>query len=74
MKRRVRLLRDGRHQAIRISPAFELPGDYALMCKQGTRLVITPLASLSLLEVLRTLQPIEEDFAPISDPAPEPDM
>jgi hypothetical protein len=27
----------------------------------------------SLLDVLKTLKPIEEDFAPIADPPPRPD-
>lgn len=41
------------------------------MRKEGERLVIEPAAA-SLLALLRTLNPIDEDFAPIADPAPEP--
>jgi antitoxin VapB len=42
------------------------------MRKEGDRLVIEPAAPQSLLALLKTLKPIDEDFAPISDPAPEP--
>jgi antitoxin VapB len=42
------------------------------MRKEGDRLVIEPAAPQSLLALLKTLKPIEEDFAPIADPVPEP--
>lgn len=73
MERRVRLFRDGRHQAICIPRTFELPGDYAVMRKEGDRLVIEPTSQIALLDLLKTLSPIEEDFVPIPDPAPQPD-
>lgn len=40
--------------------------------ERGDRSVIEPSTRPSLLDLLKTLQPIEEDFAPISDPAPQP--
>jgi antitoxin VapB len=42
------------------------------MRKEGPRLVIEPLPKRSLIDLLKTLEPIEEDFGPIDDPPPEP--
>jgi antitoxin VapB len=69
--RRVRLFTNGRNQAVRIPREFELPGDEALMRKDGDRLIIEPAPSRSLLAVLETLRPLEETFPDIADPPPE---
>ena len=71
-ERRVKIFKNGRNQAVRIPREFELPGEDAVMRKEGERLVIEPAAPQSLLALLKTLQPIDEDFAPIDDPTPEP--
>ncbi|HZK92019.1 MAG TPA: AbrB/MazE/SpoVT family DNA-binding domain-containing protein [Stellaceae bacterium] len=71
-ERHVKLFRNGRNQAVRIPREFELPGDKAVMRKEGERLIVEPMHRKSLLEILATLSPIEEDFAPIDDPPPEP--
>ncbi len=60
--RRVRLFRNGRNQAVRIPVEFELPGDTALMRREGDRLVIEPIAKSRLLAYLATLDPIEDEF------------
>jgi len=60
--RRVSLFRNGRNQAVRIPVEFELPGEAALMHREGDRLVIEPIRSKGLLALLATLDPIEEDF------------
>ncbi len=39
-ERRVNLFRNGRNQAVRIPVEFELPGDEAIMHRDGDRLVI----------------------------------
>lgn len=65
--RRVRLFRNGRNQAVRIPREFELPGQDAAMRKEDERLVIEPAPPRSLLAVLRSLDPIEEDFPPIDE-------
>ena len=41
--RPVRLFRNGRNQALRIPREFELPGDEAMISKEGDRLIIEPL-------------------------------
>ncbi len=71
-ERHVRLFRNGRNQAVRIPRGFELPGKDAVMRKEGDRLIVEPAPSKSLLEVLQTLAPIEEDFPEIADARPRP--
>ena len=70
--RRVKLFKYGRNQAVRIPREFELPGPDAIMRKEGERLVIEPVPRKSLLEVLATLEPLDEEFPEIEDPPPEP--
>jgi len=41
-ERHVKLFRNGRNQAVRIPREFELPGDEAIMRREGRRLVIEP--------------------------------
>lgn len=65
--RRVKLFQNGRNQAVRIPREFELPGEDALMRKDGQRLIIEPIASRSLVALLKTLSPIDDDLAPITE-------
>jgi antitoxin VapB len=71
-ERRVKLFKNGRNQAVRIPREFELPGDDAIMRKEGEKLIIEPALPQSLLALLATLKPLDEDFPVISDPAPGP--
>jgi antitoxin VapB len=71
-ERHVKLFRNGRNQAVRIPREFELPGQNAIMRKDGERLVIEPMPPASLLALLATLEPIEEDFAPMPELHSEP--
>jgi len=70
-ERVVKLFKNGRNQAVRIPREFELPGSEAIMRKEGERLVIEPAPKRSLLEILETLQPIDEEFPEIEDLPPE---
>ena len=67
LERHVTLFRNGRNQAVRIPREFELPGKDAIMRKEGDRLIIEPAGPKSLLAVLATLAPLDEDFPPILD-------
>lgn len=69
--RHVKLFRNGRNQAVRIPREFELAGEDAIMRREGDRLIIELAPARSLLSVLRSLDPIEDDFAPIEDPTPD---
>lgn len=66
-ERRVKLFKNGRNQAVRIPREFELPGDEAILRKEGERIVIEPARPTSLLAVLATLEPLDEEFPPISE-------
>lgn len=70
--RRVRLFRNGRNQAVRIPVEFELPGDEAVIHRDGDRLVIEPVRKRGLLALLKTMEPLGENFPEIDDPAPNP--
>jgi antitoxin VapB len=69
--RRVKLFRNGRNQAVRIPREFELPGEEAVMRKEGNRLVVEPTQPISLLAILATLEPLDEGFPDMGDPAPD---
>ena len=71
-ERKVKLFKNGRNQAVRIPREFELPGEEAMMRKEGDRLIIEPMPKLSLLAYLATLEPIEDEFPEIDDPPAEP--
>ena len=72
MERHVKLFRNGRSQAVRIPREFELPGKDAVMRKEGERLIIEPAPKKSLLALLSTLKPLDEDFPEIPDLPAEP--
>ena len=72
-RRHVRLFRNGRNQAVRIPVEFELPGDEAIMHRDGDRLVIEPVRKRGLVALLKTMKPLEEDFPEIDDPVPTPE-
>ena len=69
-QRHVKLFRNGRNQAVRIPVEFELPGDEAIMHRDGDRLVIEPVRKRGLVALLKTMKPLEEDFPEIDDPVP----
>jgi antitoxin VapB len=67
-RRQVRLFRNGRNQAVRIPVELELPGNEAIMHRDGDRLVIEPVRKRGLIALLKTMKPLEEDFPEIDDP------
>ena len=70
VERRVRLFRNGRNQAVRIPVEFELPGDEAIMRRDGDRLVLEPVNKTSFLEFLDSLEPWDEEFPDIDEDLP----
>jgi len=72
-KRHVKLFRNGRNQAVRIPVEFELPGDEAIMHRDGDRLVIEPQRKRGLLALLKAMKPLDEEFPEIDDLAPSPE-
>ena len=72
LERHVKLFRNGRNQAVRIPREFELPGEDAIIRKEGDRLIIEVSPPRSLLAVLAGLSSLSEDFPSIADPVPDP--
>lgn len=70
--RHVKLFRNGRNQAVRIPREFELPGEDAVMRKDGDRLIIEAAPRESLVAWLATLEPIDEEFPHIEDLPADP--
>jgi antitoxin VapB len=70
-ERHVKLFKNGRNQAVRIPREFELPGEDAIIRKEGERLIIEAAPPKSLLTLLASLAPLDEDFPAITDPAPD---
>ena len=68
--RHVRLFRSGRSQAVRIPVEFELPGNEAVMHRDGDRLVIEPVRKRGLVALLKAMKPVEDRFPEIDDPVP----
>ena len=73
-QRRVSLFRNGRNQAVRIPVEFELPGDEAVMHRDGDRLVIEPVRKRGLIALLNSMRPLDEDFPRIDDPPAAPEQ
>ena len=75
--RQVRLFRNGANQAVRIPKEFELPGKDAVMRREGSRLIIEPIAAkpakgtaaalLLALEEIRKLGPCEDEFPDVDE-------
>ena len=72
VERQVKIFRNGRNRAVRIPREFEFPGDEALMRKEGDRLILEPLPKQSILDLLATWGPLDEEFPEIEDTPPEP--
>jgi antitoxin VapB len=72
-QRHVRLFRSGRNQAVRIPVEFELPGNEAIMRRDGDRLVIEPVRKRGLVALLKTMKPVDDHFPQIDDAVLPPD-
>jgi antitoxin VapB len=71
-ERHIKIFRNGRNQALRIPREFELPGTDAIIRKEGARLVIEPAPPRSLLALLKTLEPLDEEFPSIESLPAQP--
>lgn len=75
--RHVRLFRNGANQAVRIPKEFELPGQEAVMRREGGRLIIEPVkpryekgsvqALLAALDELAQVGLIDEPFPAVDE-------
>jgi antitoxin VapB len=69
----VRLFRNGRNQAVRIPVEFELPGNEAIMHRDGHRLVIEPVRKRGLVALLKTMKAVPDELPEINDPVLPPE-
>lgn len=76
-ERRVKIFRNGSNQAIRIPKEFELPGNEAILKKDGDRLIIEVVKPNDLLGLLSTWGPldvncpdVDSDLLPLDDVTP----
>lgn len=76
VERHVRLLRDDESQAqsVNIPADLELPGEEAVIRKEGDRLILEPVRAKksNLLEWLATLEPLNEDLSFLDEDLPPP--
>jgi antitoxin VapB len=63
----VSLTTNGKDQILNIPPEFVLSSTEVMLHKEGHRLVIEPIPSVSLLKLLTTLQDIPEHFPDIDE-------
>lgn len=70
--RHIKLFKNGRNQAVRIPREFELPGEDAIIRREGDKLIIEAAPPRSLLAMLAELTPIDDTFPEIDDPPPAP--
>jgi antitoxin VapB len=69
--RQVRLFKNGGNQAVRIPREFELPGTAARMRREGSRLIIEPLAKSALTRLLDSWDNLDVTWPDFPDPPPE---
>lgn len=72
-RRRVRLFRNGRNQAVRIPREYELEGEEAVMHREGDQLIIEPVRKGRLLEVLAGLGALEDALPDVDETLPAAD-
>ena len=72
--KRVRLFRNGANQALRIPREFEFDLEEVTIRREGTRLIVEPLAQETLAMVLDSLEPLNEELDIGEDAPPEPEV
>jgi antitoxin VapB len=65
--RHVKLFKNGRNQALRIPREYELPGNEAVIRKEGNRLIIEAIQHRSLLATLAGWKPLTEEFPDVDE-------
>ena len=63
----VKLFRKVLNQDVRIPREIEMSCEEAILRKDGERLILEPAPPQSLLAVLASLEPLDEEFPPIPE-------
>jgi antitoxin VapB len=71
-ERQVKLFRNGRNRAVRIPKEFDFFGKDVVMKREGERLILERKPTPSLIELLDSLEPIDEEWPEIEDLPPDP--
>lgn len=58
-QREVKLFRNGRNQAVRVPRDWELPGDTAILRRDGDNLILEPRKATGLIAVLESLDTLD---------------
>lgn len=66
-ERHVRLFKNGRNQALRIPREYELPGNEAVIRREGNKLIVEAVQSRSLLATLAGWEPLPEEFPDVDE-------
>jgi antitoxin VapB len=61
------LFHNGRNQTLNIPHAFEMSSNDVVIRRDGEKLIIEPFKKRSLLELLATLEDIDEDFPNVDE-------
>ncbi len=70
--RQVQLFGSNGNQAICLPVEFELPGNQAIISRDGDRLIIEPVHENGLAALLDSWEPLDAEFPEIEDPLPVP--
>lgn len=70
-ERRSVLFRDDRSQVLRIPSEFEMEGTEVLVRKEGDRLILTPIRTNRLLDLLASWEPLEDGLPDVEDACPQ---
>jgi antitoxin VapB len=73
-RRSVKLFPSGDGQTVHIPREFALPGEDAVMRKEGDRIVIeAEKKTSSISELLASWEPLDEEFPEVPDPPSKPE-
>ena len=70
-ERHASLFRNGRNQAVRIPREFEMDGTEVLIRKEGDRLILIPIRTNCLLDLLASWEPLDDGLPDVEDLPPQ---
>lgn len=68
--KQARLFRNGANQALRIPREFEFDTEEVTLRREGRRLIVEPVASETLAQVLDSFEPLDFGIDPVEDTPP----
>ena len=71
--KKARLFRNGANQALRIPREFEFATEEVTLRREGRRLIVEPVASETLAQVLDSFEPLDFGLDSVDDTPPAPE-